>query len=66
MTNPASLGGGVFQFALTNASGWNFTVLVSSNLSNWTELPGPAYPVYQFQDPDGSNQPMRFYKLRYP
>ena len=66
MTNPASLGGGLFQFALTNASGWNFTVLVSSNLSNWIELPGPAYPVYQFNDPNSSNQPLRFYKLRYP
>jgi hypothetical protein len=67
MTNPASLGGGMFQFALTNASAWNFTVLVSSNLADWTDLPGPAYPVYQFFDPEAaSNAPMRAYRLRWP
>ena len=67
MTNPASLGQGVFQFALTNASGWNFTVLVSSDLMDWTNLPGPAYPVYQFFDPAAaSNAPNRYYRLRYP
>jgi hypothetical protein len=67
MTNPAKLAGGLFQFALTNNSGWNFTVLVSSNLNDWTTLPGPAYPVYQFFDPAASsNAPQRFYRLRYP
>jgi hypothetical protein len=67
MTNPASLGGGFFQFALTNATGWNFTVMASSNLVDWTTLPGPAYPVYQFYDPEAaSNAPVRVYRLRYP
>jgi hypothetical protein len=66
MTNPMSLGNGIFQFALTNASGWNFTVLVSTNLLDWTNLPGAAYPVYQFVDPDATNSPGRFYRLRYP
>jgi hypothetical protein len=67
MTNPASLGGGFFQFALSNATGWNFTVLVSSNNLDWTNLPGPAYPVYQFFDSAAaSNAPQRFYRLRFP
>jgi hypothetical protein len=67
MTNPASLGDGFFQFALTNATGWNFTVMASSNLVDWTTLPGPAYPVYQFYDPEAaSNAPVRVYRLRYP
>ena len=38
MTNAAKLCDGAFQFALTNTSGWNFTVLVSTNLSDWTNL----------------------------
>jgi hypothetical protein len=54
------------QFALTNANGWNFTVLVSSNLTDWTNLPGPAYPVYQFIDPQATSNAMRFYRLRWP
>jgi phospholipase C len=67
MSNALSLGGGVFQFALTNASAWNFTVLASSNLVDWTNLPGPAHPVFQFFDPGAaSNAPSRFYRLRYP
>jgi uncharacterized repeat protein (TIGR01451 family) len=67
MTNPATLGRGFFQFALTNATSWNFTVLASSNAVDWTSLPGPAYPVYQFYDPAAaSNAPMRVYRLRWP
>ena len=67
MTNPISLGGGYFQFALTNVTGWNFTVLASSNLVDWTSLPGAAYPVYQFYDPAAaSNAPVRMYRLRAP
>ena len=67
MTNPTSLGNGFFQFALTNATGWNFSVLASTNLVDWTNLPGPAYPVYQFHDPEAaSNAPMRAYRLHWP
>ena len=67
MTNATSLGGGMFQFALTNASAWNFTVLGSSNFTDWTSLPGPAYPVYQFFDPEAaSNATMRVYRMRWP
>ena len=67
MTNPASLGGGTFQFALTNVTGWNFTVLASTNLVDWAPLPGPAYLVHQFYDPAAaSNAPVRAYRLRWP
>jgi len=67
MTDPLSLGGGFFQFALTNATGWNFTVLASTNLVDWTNLPSPAYPVYQFYDAEAaSNAPMRAYRLHWP
>jgi hypothetical protein len=67
MTNPMTLGGGLFQFSLTNANGWDFTVLGSSNMVDWIPLPGRAYPVYQFVDPAAaSNAPQRFYRLSYP
>ena len=67
MSNPARLCGGNFQFALTNATAWNFTVLASSNAVDWTSLPGPAYPVYQFYDPAAaSNAPVRVYRLQWP
>jgi len=66
MTNATLLCDGRFQFALTNATGWNFTVLASTNLIDWTNLPGPAYPVYQFRDPEGTNAPQRAYRLRWP
>jgi hypothetical protein len=42
-------------------------VLASSNAVDWTSLPGPAYPVYQFYDPAAaSNAPVRVYRLRWP
>ncbi len=66
MTNTAGLGTSTVQFALTNAAGWNFSVLVSTNLADWTELPAPAYPLYQFNDREATNQPTRYYRLRYP
>lgn len=66
MTNAAVHGGGLFEFALTNASSWNFSVLVSTNLTDWTPLPGPAYPLYQFYDRQATNQPMRYYRLVWP
>ena len=66
MTNPAALCNGYFQFALTNVTGWNFTVLVSTNFTDWTNLPGAATPLYQFLNPQGTNSPVRFYRLQYP
>ena len=65
MTNAQKLPDGRFQFALTNASAWNFSVEASTNFLDWNFL-GPAYPVYQFLDPEGTNAPMRFYRLRWP
>jgi len=67
MTNPVAVGHGLFQFELTNAATWNFSVIVSSNLIDWTSLPNLAYPVYQFLDPAvGTNSTSRFYRLRWP
>ena len=63
MTNPATLGGGVFQFGLTNLTGWNFNVQVSTNLIDWTNLPTSVSPVYQFLDPEATNAG-RVYRLR--
>jgi hypothetical protein len=65
MTNPAKLNDGFFQFALTNDAVWNFSVDVTTNLTDWDFL-GPAFPVYQFFDPESTNQPLRYYRLRWP
>jgi hypothetical protein len=70
MTNAALLCDGRFQFELTNAGAWNFTVLVSTNATDWTNLPTPAFPVYQFVDPfvapQGTNASQRLYRLQWP
>ena len=66
MMDPAAQCNGQLQFVLTNISAWNFTVLVSSNFVDWTNLPNPAFPVYQFQDPAATNSDLRVYRLRYP
>ena len=65
MTNPATLNDGFFQFALMNDAVWNFSVDVTTNLMDWDFL-GPAFPVYQFFDPESTNQPQRYYRLRWP
>jgi hypothetical protein len=65
MTNPMKLPDGFFQFALTNASAWNFSVEVTTNLVDW-EFLGTAFPVYQFPDPLSTNVPQRHYRLRWP
>ncbi len=66
MTNAQNLGNGIFQFSLTNATAWDFSVLVSSNLAttNWDYL-GVAYPVYQFTTTN-TNAAALYYKLRWP
>jgi hypothetical protein len=66
MTNPSTLGGGLFQFALTNVSGWNMSVFASTNMTDWELLPAPARPVWQFLDPAYTNLPKRFYRLQWP
>ena len=65
MTDPVVLGDGYFQFALTNPAVWNFSVEASTNLSDWEAI-GPAFPVYQFNDPPSATRPERFYRLRWP
>jgi hypothetical protein len=65
MTNPAGLGSVNVQFGLTNAANWTFSVLVSTNLVDWQYL-GPATPLYQFTDPQATNQPARYYRLQWP
>jgi len=64
MTNPAVLGGGAFQFAVTNVTGWRLGVQVSPDLVIWTNLPTGAFPVFQFLDPSGGTSVQRFYRLR--
>ena len=64
MTNAAVLGGGLFEFGLTNMVGWNFNVQVSTNFVDWTPLPTTAYPVYHFMDAEATNAPNRFYRVR--
>jgi hypothetical protein len=65
MTDALKLSDGLFQFALTNATAWNFSVEVTTNLVDW-EFLGPAFPVYQFLDAEGTNAPQRHYRLRWP
>ena len=65
MTNTSGLGTTNIQFALTNATGWNFSVEISTNLMDWDFL-GPAFPFYQFLDPAATNEPQRYYRLRWP
>jgi hypothetical protein len=65
MTNVAGLGTVNVQFALTNANNWDFSVLVSTNLTDWQYI-GPATPMYQFTDPQATNQAARYYRLQWP
>ena len=68
LSNFSQLCNGQFEFRLTNANAWDFSVLVSSNLTgtNWNYL-GSAYSAYQFSDPAATNgAPQRFYRLRWP
>jgi hypothetical protein len=65
MTNTAGLGTLNVQFALTNANNWDFSVLVSTNLTDWQYL-GKATPMYQFTDPSATNAPRRYYRLQWP
>lgn len=65
MTNVVHQGVGSFQFGLTNIAGWNFSVLASTNLVDWQPI-GPAWPVFQFDDPNAASHPTRFYRLRWP
>jgi hypothetical protein len=69
-------GDGTLQLTFTNTPGYLFAVLGTTNLSlpltNWLVLGQATYALsvpgsYQFTDPGaGTNQPYRFYLLRWP
>ena len=73
LTGVSFSGDGEFEFQFTNLAGASFTVLASTNptlpLSNWTVLSAitdspPGH--YQFSDPQTTNNPLRFYRVRSP
>ena len=73
MIGLTSLGGGVFQFSLTNPNGLPFSILASTNLalplSQWTVIGAPTQMVpgqFQFTDPAALLCPSRFYSARWP
>jgi hypothetical protein len=69
------LGDGSFQFGFTNLSGVSFTAFASTNVDapfiTWSNL-GPAVETppgsgqYLFNDPQATNAPQRFYRVRSP
>lgn len=65
MTNASGLSTTNVQFVLAYTNDWDLNVEVSTNLIDWSFL-GLAYPFYQFSDPDATNLPRRFYRLRWP
>jgi hypothetical protein len=75
LTGPHRLAGGSFQFSFTNFSGMPFTVLASTNVTRpvtaWANLgtaveTPPGSGQFQFNDPQATNQPLRFYRVRTP
>jgi hypothetical protein len=73
LTGVTRLSNGLFQFGFTNQSGLPFTVLTATNvallLSNWGVLGTPIEVQpgrYQFTDPQATNNPERFYRVRSP
>lgn len=69
------LSNGMFQFGFPNYSGRSYTVFASTNLASpfdtWSNL-GTALETpsgsgqYQFTDPQATNNPQRFYRVRSP
>jgi hypothetical protein len=76
VTEMTTSGDGTFQFTFTNTPGYLFTILGSTNLSlpltDWQELGPATYSLsgpgsYLFADPGaGTNQPQRYYRVRWP
>ena len=54
-----------FQFNVTGGSGYSYTVLASTNLSNWIALQTNTSP-FMFIDSNATLFPQRFYRTRYP
>jgi len=62
------VGGAVRRFRVANLAEMNFSVLASTNASapraEWQPV-GEASLQYEFADPDGVGQPVRFYQLEW-
>jgi N-acetylneuraminic acid mutarotase len=73
LTHSTMLGNGTFQSSFTNLPTFGFSVLASTNLTvpaaNWTVLSGATEispGQYQFTDPQATNYPNLFYRVRWP
>jgi alpha-tubulin suppressor-like RCC1 family protein len=73
LTSPRILTNRAFEFSFTNTPGAFFGVVAATNpvlpLSTWTSLTGltEVFPGhYQFTEPQATNSPRRFYRLRSP
>jgi len=73
LASAARLPNGAFQFAFTNTPGVTFTTLATTNASlppsQWTALGGVteiASGQFQFTDPQATNSPQLFYRVRSP
>jgi hypothetical protein len=73
LTAPHTLTNGVFQFMFSNTPGALLSVLSTTNLalplSNWTVLTGIteiSAGQFRFADPQATNTPRRFYRVRSP
>jgi N-acetylneuraminic acid mutarotase len=71
ITDAKKLTNGTLEFAFTNTVGAVFAALASTNvslpLSNWTALSGITEispGQFQFTDPQATNSPQRFYRVR--
>ena len=71
ITAAEKLSDGSFRFCFSNSVGSTFGVLASTNvslpLSNWTALGGVTEispGQFQFTDPQATNGPQRFYRVR--
>ncbi len=73
LINPIKLPGGAFQFGFSNTPGVSFTALATTNLSlsisNWSVLGSVSETspgMFQFTDPQATNGPRHFYRVRSP
>ena len=71
LTNPTKLPNGSFRFDFTNTPGAIFTALASADLSPETRtVLGDVKEIsagqFQFTDPQTTNNPQRFYRVRSP
>ena len=73
LTGAQTLTNGSFQFTFTNTPGAFFGVLATTNpalpLTNWSVLDGiteVSPGQFQFTDPEATNSPQRFYRVRSP